>query len=79
MLYLLGGAMFKTVLFIAAMTVTTAPPKEPMPVETITITKALAEKLVQQSIALQTEIARLKQEAYLYQMLPHEERQKMCA
>lgn len=29
--------------------------------------------------ALQTEIARLKQEAYLYQMLLHEERQKMCA
>lgn len=71
--------MFKAVVFIAALTVTPVDPPEPAPVETVTITKALAEKLVQQSIALQNEIARLKQEAYLYQMLLYEERMKMCA
>lgn len=71
--------MLKTVMFIAAMTVTQAPPKEPVPVETVTITKELAEKLVQQSVALQSEIARLKHEVYLYQMALYDERNKMCA
>ena len=73
--------MFKTVVFIAALTVTPVNPNEkpPAPPETITITKELAEKLVQQSIALQNEIARLKQESYLLQMIIHEERKKMCA
>lgn len=73
--------MLKTVMFIAALTVTSVNPNEkpPAPPETVTITKELAEKLVQQSIALQHEIARLKQEAYLYQMLLYEERLKMCA
>ena len=66
-------------MFIAAMTVTPVNPKEPVPEETVTITKELAEKLVQQSIALQNEIARLKQESYLLQMMIYEERQKMCA
>lgn len=70
--------MFKTVMFIAALTVTPVEQAE-KPVETVTITKALAEKLVQQNIAQQHEIARLKQEAYLYQMLLYEERLKMCA
>lgn len=71
--------MFKTVVFITAMTVTQVNPEPPAPPETVTITKELAEKLVQQSIALQNEIARLKQEAYLLQMMIYEERQKMCA
>lgn len=71
--------MLKTVAFLTVLTVTSVNPDEPTPPETVTITKALAEKLVQQSIALQSEIARLKQENYLYQMLLHEERQKMCA
>lgn len=71
--------MFKAVVFIAALTVTPVDQPEPVPVETVTITKALAEKLVQQSIALQNEIARLKQESYLLQMMIYEERQKMCA
>lgn len=71
--------MLKTVMFIAAMTVTPVNPKEPVPEETVTITKELAEKLVQQSIALQNEIARLQQESYLLKMMIYEERQKMCA
>ena len=73
--------MLKTVVFIAALTVTPVNPNEkpPAPPETITITKELAEKLVQQSIALQNEIARLQQESYLLKMIIHEERQKMCA
>ena len=72
--------MLKTVVFIAALTVTPVNPNEkpPAPPETITITKELAEKLVQQSIALQNEIARPKQESYLLQMIIHEERKKMC-
>lgn len=72
--------MFKTVMFIAALTVTPVPnEKPPAPPETVTITKELAEKLVQQSIALQNEIARLKHEVYLYQMALYDERNKMCA
>ena len=71
--------MLKTVMFIAALTVTPVNPKEPVPVETVTITKELAEKLVQQSIALQNEIARLRHEVYLYQMALYDERNKMCA
>lgn len=73
--------MLKTVMFITALTVTQVSPNEkpPAPPETVTITKELAEKLVQANIAQQHEIARLRQEAYLYQMLLYEERQKMCA
>lgn len=71
--------MFKTVALIAVLTVTPGNPKQPKPVETVTITKALAEKLVQSSIAQQTEIMQLKQTVYQYQMALHEARTKMCA
>ena len=73
--------MLKTVMFITALTVTPVNPNEkpPAPPETVTITKELAEKLVQQSIAFQNEIARLKHGVYLYQMDLYDERNKMCA
>ena len=71
--------MVKTIALIAAITVTPVNPKEPVPVETVTITKALAEKLVQSSIAQQNEIAYLKQEIYQYQIALHQARTKMCA
>ena len=73
--------MFKTAVFIAAMTVTQVNPNEkpPTPPETVTITKELAEKLVQQRIALQNEIANLRHEVYLYQMALYDERNKLCA
>ena len=71
--------MLKTIALITVLTVTPVNPKEPVPPETVTITKALAEKLVQSSIAQQNEIAYLKQEIYQYQMALHEARTKMCA
>lgn len=61
---------------IAALAITHVNPKEP--VETVTITKELAEKLVQSSIAQQYKIEQLKHNVYLYQMALHEERNKMC-
>lgn len=71
--------MLKTIALIAVLSVTPANPKEPVPAETVTITKALAEKLVQSSIAQQNEIAYLKQEIYQYQAALHQARTKMCA
>lgn len=71
--------MLKTVMFITALTVTPVNPKEPAPVETVTITKELAEKLVQSSIAQQNEIMQLKQTIFQYQMALHEARTRMCA
>ena len=70
--------MLKTVMFITALAITPVNPNETPP-ETVTITKELAEKLVQQSLALQNEIARLRHEVYLYQMALYDERNKMCA
>lgn len=71
--------MLKTVLLITVLTVTPANPKEPVPAETVTITKELAEKLVQSSIAQQQEIAQLKMDIYQYQIALHQARTRMCA
>ena len=71
--------MLKTIALLTVLTVTPANPKEPVPPETVTITKELAEKLVQSSIAQQNEIANLKQTVYMYQVLLYEARTKMCA
>lgn len=66
-------------LIAASLTVTPIAPSDKQPEETVTITKALAEKLVQSSHAQQMEIERLKHEVYLYQMALYEARTKMCA
>lgn len=71
--------MLKTIALITALTVTPVNPKEQVPVETVTITKALAEKIVQSNIAQQQEIANLKQEIYQWQMIVSDIRSKMCA
>lgn len=63
---------------IASLTVTPSDPVD-KPVETVTITKELAEKLVQSARTQQIEIANLKHEIYLYQMALGEARTKMCA
>lgn len=66
-------------LIAASLTVTPIAPAEKPPEETVTITKELAEKLVQARVAQQMEIERLKHEIYLYQMALGEARSKMCA
>lgn len=71
--------MFKTFVLVAALTVTPVNTAEKLPDETVTITKALAEKLVQSSVAQQQEIAQLKQDIYQYQMMIFDMRSRMCA
>lgn len=71
--------MLKTIALITVLTVTPANPKEPVPAETVTITKELSEKLVQSIVAQQNEIAYLKQEIYQYQNALHLARTRMCA
>ena len=71
--------MFKTFVLVAALTVTPVNTAEKLPDETVTITKALAEKLVQSSVAQQQEIAQLKQDIYQYQMMIFDMRSRLCA
>lgn len=71
--------MVKTIALITALTITPVNPREPEPVETITITKALAEQLVQTIKAQQVGIEQLKMEIYQYQQLLHDARVRMCA
>lgn len=71
--------MLKTFVLVAALTVTPVNTAEKLPDETVTITKALAEKLVQSSVAQQQEIAQLKQDIYQYQMMIFDMRSRMCA
>lgn len=71
--------MLKEMILITAISVVPGEATEkPMP-ETVTITKELAEKLVQNANAQQMEIERLRHEVYLYQMALGEARSKMCA
>ena len=71
--------MLKAIVLITAFTVTPVNPVEKPPIETITITRETAEKLVQAAIAQQVIIEELKQALYQYQMALYDERNKMCA
>lgn len=79
--------MIKALVLFTALAVTTvvpaAKPKEATVVspkeETVTITKSLAEKIVQSANEQQREIEKLRYTIYVYQMRLEEARTKMCA
>lgn len=74
--------MIKTIALITMLSVVPVNSAEKPPAgkaETVTITKELAEKLVQMRVAQEQENAQLRYEIYQYQMLLYEARTKTCA
>lgn len=78
--------MLKTIVIITSLTVAPVNTGEKVQVdpiaptvETLTISKSLAEQLVQTIHAQHSQIAELKHEIYKYQHALYEARTKMCA